>query len=78
MRTTYEPEMTMRDALARYFEVNAFGADGGYNDAWVDFKLGPMPFPFPNTQSRVRALRYHDLHHILTNYDTDTLGEFEI
>jgi len=78
MRTTYEPEMTMREALARYFAVNQFGDDGGYNDAWVDFKLGPVPFPFPNTPARIRALRYHDLHHILTDYDTDTRGEFEI
>jgi hypothetical protein len=78
MRTTYEPQMTMREALARYFDVNQFGADGGYNDAWVDFKLGPVPFPFPNTPARVRALRYHDLHHILTDYDTDIRGELEI
>jgi hypothetical protein len=34
--------------------------------------------PVPNTQSRVRAVGYHDLHHVVTGYDTDTLGEFEI
>jgi hypothetical protein len=74
----YAPEQTMRTARARYFEVNGFGEDGGYGDAWVDFKLGPLPLPFPNTRARVRAVRYHDLHHVLTGYDTDTLGEFEI
>ncbi len=76
--TTYDPDMTMREARAKYFEVNRFGANGGYDDAWVDFKFGPVPFPFPNTAPRVRAVRYHDLHHVLTAYDTDTIGEFEI
>lgn len=76
--TTYEPGMTMREARAKYFEVNGFGETGGYDNAWVDFDLGPIPLPFPNTQGRVRAVRFHDLHHVLTSYDTDIVGEFEI
>ena len=74
----YDPESTMREARARYFEDNDFGDDGGYGEKWVDFKLGPVPFPFPNTPMRVRAVRYHDLHHVITGYDTDLRGEFEI
>jgi hypothetical protein len=70
------------DTLARarddYFRVNGFGDDGGYGDAWVEFKLGPIPMPFPNTPSRKRAVRFHDLHHALTGYATDVRGEFEI
>ncbi|MGA9522537.1 MAG: hypothetical protein WBV82_13805 [Myxococcaceae bacterium] len=69
---------TMREAVQRYFEENGFGADGGYASPWVDFKLGPIPFPLPNTPSRVRAVRFHDLHHVLTGYRTDIVGEFEI
>jgi hypothetical protein len=76
--TTYDPASTMREARATYFAVNGFGESGGYDDAWVDFKLGPVPFPFPNTASRIEAVRFHDLHHILTGYDTDFLGETEI
>ena len=72
------PSDTLVQARTRYFETNGFGADGGYNDAWVDFKLGPIPMPFPNTKSRLRAVRYHDLHHVLTGYETDVAGEFEI
>lgn len=74
----YDPSSTMREARERYFEVNGFGADGGYEDAWVDFKLGPIPFPFPNTSGRKRALKIHDMHHVLTGYRTDIRGEFEI
>jgi len=74
----YADDMTMREARRRYFEANHFGENGGYDDAWVDFKLGPIPFPFPNSPARVRAVRYHDLHHVLSGYDTDIVGEFEI
>lgn len=74
----YDPSMTLRAARDRYFEDNHFGADGGYGAAWVDFKLGPLPMPFPNTAARRRAVVYHDLHHIVTGYRTDFLGELEI
>lgn len=73
-----DPSLTLARARDDYFRVNDFGADGGYGAAWVDFKLGPIPMPFPNTPSRKRAVRYHDLHHALTGYATDLRGEFEI
>ena len=75
---TYDAKMSMREARDRYFVENGFGRNGGYDDAWVDFKIGPVPLPFPNTAGRVRAVRYHDLHHVLTGYRTDFLGELEI
>lgn len=78
MKTVYDDAMTMREARSKYFEVNGFGDQGGYDDAWVDIKLGPVPMSFPNTKSRVRAVKFHDLHHILTEFDTDLAGEFEI
>src|SRR5262245_11460181 len=78
MLVTYPETMTMREARRVYFDANGFGETGGYDDAWVDFKLGPIPMPFPNTKSRLEAVRYHDLHHLLTGYDTDIIGEFEI
>jgi hypothetical protein len=78
MPVPYHPDLTMRAARTRYFENNGFGADGGYGAAWVDFKLGPIPFPFPNTPQRIDAVKFHDLHHVLTGYDTDFPGELEI
>src|SRR5579859_5609468 len=72
------PEETLATARAKYFAANGFGADGGYDAPFVDFKLGPIPFPFPNTDGRRRAVRYHDLHHIVTGYHTDFTGELEI
>jgi len=78
MRYTPDPSLTLRAARDEYFRVNQFGADGGYGAAWVDFKLGPIAMPFPNTDARRRAVRFHDLHHALTGYATDVRGEFEI
>ncbi|MCU1279594.1 MAG: hypothetical protein JWM53_3140 [bacterium] len=72
------PDDTLAHARDDYFRANQFGDDGGYGAAWVDFKLGPIPMPFPNTPSRKRAVRFHDLHHALTGYATDVRGEFEI
>jgi hypothetical protein len=74
----WDASLTLQRARAEYFQFNGFGDDGGYSDAWVDFKLGPIPFPFPNTPARIKAVRYHDLHHVLTGYQTDFIGELEI
>lgn len=74
----WDPALTLEQARGEYFRFNGFGEDGGYSAKWVDFKLGPIPFPFPNTPQRVDAVRYHDLHHVMTGYQTDLLGEFEI
>jgi hypothetical protein len=77
--TNYEPMMSVHEARARYFADNAFGDDGGYHDRWVTlYKLGPIPLGFPNTAGRIAAVRYHDLHHLATGYDTDIIGEAEI
>jgi len=77
--TTYDPGLTLREARARYFIANDFGGpEGNYGDRWVKVYLGPVPFVFPNTPARVHAVRYHDLHHVLTGYPTTMKGETEI
>jgi hypothetical protein len=73
----YSPELTLREARERYFELNDFPG-GGYEDRWVKVKVGAFPIWFPNVASRKRAVRYHDLHHILTEYETTWRGEAEI
>jgi hypothetical protein len=78
MLVAYPEALPLRDARRIYFDANDFGPDGGYSSKWVDFKLGKVPFPVPNTPGRVRAVKFHDLHHVLTGYDTNTIGEFEI
>ncbi len=74
----YDQALTLREARAQYFDANAFGTDGGYAAKWVQLRVGPIRFAIPNTAARVRAVRLHDLHHLMTGYDTDWKGEFEI
>jgi len=77
-RDVYGDALTLREARERYFVANKFGPDGGYSLDWVDVKVGPLPFRIPNTKSRKRAVRFHDLHHTLTGYRTNFRGECEI
>ena len=74
----YNPEITLRDAREQYFRLNGFGADGGYEERWIKVKVWRVPVWLPNTEGRRRAVRLHDLHHILTEYPTTWRGEAEI
>jgi hypothetical protein len=73
----YPDGLTVREARARYFAANGFG-EGGYDARWVKLQAGPLPLYFPNTAARVAAVRFHDLHHVVTGYDTTWTGEAEI
>jgi len=69
---------TMLEARSQYFQENHFGADGGYREKWVELALGPVHIAFPNSAARIEAVRFHDLHHLVTGYRTDFVGESEI
>jgi hypothetical protein len=74
-----EAGRTLREERARYFAANGFAKDGGYSARWVALRLGCVPVAvLPNTAARVRAVRLHDLHHVLTGYATTWSGEAEI
>ncbi|MEA2338141.1 MAG: hypothetical protein QOE82_2148 [Thermoanaerobaculia bacterium] len=73
----YAPDAVIRDARERYFAIAGFD-NGGYEDKWVRLKAGPLTVKFPNTAARVRSVKLHDIHHILTEYDTSWIGEAEI
>jgi hypothetical protein len=73
----YDDELTLRDARGRYFARSGFD-EGSYRERWVKLQAGPMPIYFPNTRARIRAVKLHDLHHVLTEYETTWTGEAEI
>ncbi|HEY0099114.1 MAG TPA: hypothetical protein VGB76_09190 [Pyrinomonadaceae bacterium] len=75
--TLYQTDSNLRAARERYFEINNF-AGGGYEEGWVKMKAGFVPIWFPNTVARVKAVRFHDIHHVLTEYPTTWSGEAEI
>ncbi len=76
-RSRYDDALGVREARQQYFEDNGFGG-GGYDDRWVKLMAGPVPLFFPNTPARVAAVRRHDIHHVLTGYETTWAGEAEI
>ncbi len=71
----YDASSTIGAARAVYFETNGFGANGGYDETWVPVKVGPAEFLIRNTASRVRSVRLHDVHHLVTGYATTLTGE---
>ena len=61
---------------ANYFAANGISLDGGILDKWARYKIGPFTLiGFPNFQHRLQAILRHDLHHIVLNLDTSSLGE---
>lgn len=69
--------MTVREARDRYLAEFGLSTDT-YFDDWVDVKVGPLPLRIPSTDARKRVLPVHDIHHALTGYRADILGEAEI
>jgi len=74
----YPPEMTLGEDRARHLELHNFGSDGGYDERWIKVKVWRIPIWLPNTLGRVRAVKLHDSHHVLTEYPTTWRGEAEI
>lgn len=72
------PDASLRSARDAYYAANDMPPDGGLSDKWVRLELGPFPVAFPNTPARRALVPYHDLHHCLTGYGTDLVGEAEV
>ena len=69
--------MKLREARDRHFARGGF-SEAQYAARWAQFRLGRFFIWVPNTRGRTRALPYHDLHHVLTEYQTTWRGEAEI
>jgi hypothetical protein len=69
---------TLGEARSTYYQVNGFGEDGGDSLAWVPLQIWRFTIKIPNSDGRRRAVRIHDLHHVVTGYQTDLRGEAEI
>jgi hypothetical protein len=74
----YPDDLTAADALQVYFKRYHFSNGGGYEDKIFRIKIGPVLLPFPNTKARLAAVKFHDLHHVLTGYNALWKGEVEL
>jgi hypothetical protein len=74
-----EATQTLREAATAHSkEMRDAGVDADADARWVWIKIGPIPFAYPNTKDRKRLVQAHDLHHLLTGYPTDLVGEAEL
>lgn len=71
-------DLTVKQAIAQFYERNNFDQDGGVTPPVVWLKLGPIPLPIFNIPSRRRALRMHDIHHVVMRYQATWKGEAEV
>ncbi|MCH9687714.1 MAG: hypothetical protein K0V04_40160 [Deltaproteobacteria bacterium] len=69
--------MTLREARDRYL-ANAGLSTDSYHEDWVDIRFAGLPLRLPSPAARKRVLPLHDIHHALTGYQADILGEAEI
>jgi hypothetical protein len=74
----YDPSLNLQQALDLFFEKYNLGEQGGLNSDWAYLDMKWFRIPFPNTVSRKKALVLHDIHHIVTGYQSDWQGEAEI
>src|SRR5688572_8857886 len=56
----------------KYLTDNGYSTDG-YTDSRFKVSVGPLVLNFPNPGK----LPYHDLHHVVSGYDTGLVGEAE-
>src|SRR5262245_29678672 len=71
----YNPNATVDEARSQYLRENKLPPDGGEFDKWVRLDFGPIPFFFPNFESRRKILLCHDLHHVANNCGTSLVQE---
>lgn len=69
---------TVREAIEHHHAESGIAADGGVSDRWVVIRLGRIPMPFLNTSARRKALKLHDVNHLVAGVGTGNVGEAEI
>jgi hypothetical protein len=67
----------MQEARDRFLDSNGFRVED-YSAPTYTLKFWRLPVKLPNTKAHQWATPLHDLHHILTGYGTDWMGEAEL
>ncbi|MFI5141454.1 MAG: hypothetical protein ACHQII_03765 [Bacteroidia bacterium] len=72
-------DKTPREILSKFYKDHNLDDDGGQSKPYVKIDITPkFHFYFPNFDARKKAVIKHDIHHLLTEYDTTVAGESEI
>ncbi len=73
----YSDALVMEEARDVYLAANGFNIRD-YGASTFTLGFGGFRVKFPNVAARKRVIPLHDLHHVLTGYGTDWMGEAEI
>lgn len=73
----YADSLTLERARAEFFAQTGY-SERDYNRLIAKFQVGPFPLWIYNFKSRRQATAIHDVHHVLTGYDTSLVGEGQI
>lgn len=71
-------KITVQEAITDHFITYGLPADGGYEETWVPLKFGFLTFYIYNSEARKSAVKLHDIHHVITQYEPTPRGEAEI
>jgi hypothetical protein len=74
--TTQPPELRVGEARDRYLAENGFDV-AGYTAPTFRIRVFRVTWTLPNWPARRRVVPLHDLHHVVTGYGTDLVGEAE-
>jgi hypothetical protein len=70
--------MTTKQALIGFYNYNQLNLTEDFESHCVRVYIGCILAPVPNIKARKKYLKFHDLHHIMTEYGIDRVGESEI
>ena len=74
---TYSDTLPMREARDQFLAANGFRVED-YTAPTFTIRIWGVPFKYPNTKAHRWATPLHDMHHLLTEYGTDWIGEAEM
>jgi hypothetical protein len=75
--SAYCDSLTLREARDRFLSANGFRVED-YSAPTYALRFWRLSLRLPNTRAHRWATPLHDLHHILTGYGADWIGEAEI
>lgn len=70
--------LTTQEALIGFYKFNQLNLSDDFKSHCVRVYIGCILAPVPNIKARKKYLKFHDLHHIMTGYGIDRIGESEI
>ncbi|MFN5848184.1 MAG: hypothetical protein ACK43K_06810, partial [Chitinophagales bacterium] len=72
-------EFKISDHLDKFYQDYNLGIEGGNHLSYVTHEIfNVFNVYIPNWDNRRKAVLKHNIHHLLTGYKSELLGEFEI